>query len=73
MAGTSGSISTTRQLAETSCGCDDVNGDGSVIERYVLLYAVDVATPGTPPVLVGTFVDYDLSQPYTPVNPVDCL
>jgi hypothetical protein len=68
---TSGSISPDREVFE-QCGCDDVNGDGTVIVRYVELYSVDVLTPGAVPLLLGRFEDFDLTQPYAPVNPVPC-
>lgn len=53
------------------CGCDDVNGDGSVINRYVELWSVD-PTGAADPALIGTWLDGDFEQPYTPANPVDC-
>ncbi|MEC3995160.1 hypothetical protein VSR01_17120 [Actinacidiphila sp. DG2A-62] len=53
------------------CGCDDVNGDGTLINRYVELWSVD---PGgqEDPALLGSWLDGDFTQPYTPANPVDC-
>lgn len=59
-----------RQVVER-CGCDDVNGDGTVINRYIELWSVDPCNGGTPE-LVGTWLDGDFDQPYTVVNPVEC-
>lgn len=59
-----------RQVIER-CGCDDVNGDGSVINRYIELWSVDPCNGGAPE-LVGTWLEGDFDQPYTVVNPIDC-
>lgn len=69
MAGTGGSISTTRELVE-NCRCDDVGA--GVIVRYVEAWGVDVAGTGAAPVLVGRWREGDPGTPYVPVNPVDC-
>ncbi|MFD5570472.1 hypothetical protein [Streptomyces cadmiisoli] len=63
--------SCTSQILER-CGCDDTNGDGIADASYTELWAVDPCS-GEDPVLLGTFLDGDLSQPYTPVAPVDCI
>jgi hypothetical protein len=57
-----------RQLVER-CGCDE-QPDGTIV-RYVELWSVDPAD-ALPPALVGTWLDGDFEQPYTPTNPVDC-
>ncbi|MFF1834235.1 hypothetical protein ACFVXE_08520 [Streptomyces sp. NPDC058231] len=54
------------------CGCDDVDGDGLGDVRFTELWAVDPCTPGATPTLLGTWIDGDFDQPYTPVAPVDC-
>ncbi|MFF1834233.1 hypothetical protein ACFVXE_08510 [Streptomyces sp. NPDC058231] len=53
------------------CGCDDTDGDGVGDVTYTELWAVDPCN-GAAPELIGTFQDGDLTQPYTPVAPVDC-
>ncbi|MFF3654876.1 hypothetical protein [Streptomyces olivochromogenes] len=53
------------------CGCDDTDSDGLGDVTYTELWAVDPCN-GEDPVLLGTFLDGDLTQPYTPVAPVDC-
>lgn len=53
------------------CGCDDTNADGIAEESYTELWAVDPCN-GEEPVLLGTYLDGDLTQPYTPIAPVDC-
>jgi hypothetical protein len=63
------SADTTRQIIER-CGCDDVNGDGSLINRYTELWTA--SDSGSAPVLIGTYLDGDFTQPYVPVNPIDC-
>lgn len=59
-----------RQIVER-CGCDDTTGDGLGDVRYTELWAVDPCTGGAP-VLLGTYRDGDLTQPYTPTAPVEC-
>ncbi|MEU8831751.1 hypothetical protein [Streptomyces sp900116325] len=59
-----------RQVVER-CGCDDTDGDGIGDIRYVELWSVDT-TGLSPAFLIGTYIDGDFDQPYTPVNPVDC-
>ncbi|TDC31382.1 hypothetical protein E1211_22630 [Micromonospora sp. 15K316] len=59
-----------RQTIER-CGCDDVNGDGTLINRYIELWSVDPCG-GEEPTLVGTWLDGDFEQPYVPANPVEC-
>lgn len=59
-----------RQVVER-CGCDDSDGDGIGDIRYVELWSVDT-TGLSPAFLIGTYIDGDFDQPYTPVNPVDC-
>ncbi|MEZ3180801.1 hypothetical protein KYY02_19535 [Streptomyces pimonensis] len=59
-----------RQLLER-CGCDDTDGDGVGDVKYTELWAVDPCN-GEPPVLLGAYQDGDLTQPYTPVAPVEC-
>ncbi|MDX3067817.1 hypothetical protein PV518_37625 [Streptomyces sp. ND04-05B] len=59
-----------KQIVER-CGCDDTDGDGAADVTYTELWAVDPCG-GTAPELVGTYLDGDLTQPYTPVAPVDC-
>jgi hypothetical protein len=53
------------------CGCDDTDGDGIGDVQYTELWAVDPCG-GAAPELLGTFLDGDLTQPYTPVAPVEC-
>lgn len=51
------------------CRCDDVNGDGSNIVKYVQFSTYDPATNTI--VVTGTWNEA-LTAPYVPVNPVDC-
>ncbi|MDQ1018957.1 hypothetical protein [Streptomyces afghaniensis] len=53
------------------CGCDDTDGDGLGDVTYTELWAVDPCG-GADPELLGTYLDGDLTQPYTPVAPVEC-
>ncbi|MFD5788577.1 hypothetical protein ACFWH1_18385 [Streptomyces sp. NPDC127037] len=53
------------------CSCDDTDGDGIGDVTYTELWAVDPCG-GAAPELLGTFLDGDLTQPYTPVAPVEC-
>lgn len=53
------------------CGCDDTDADGLGDETYTELWAVDPCG-GEAPELLGTYLDGDLTQPYTPVAPVEC-
>ncbi|MFJ3274018.1 hypothetical protein [Streptomyces sp. NPDC086776] len=59
-----------KQILER-CGCDDTDGDGIGDVQYTELWAVD-PDGADAPVLLGTYQDGDLTQPYTPVAPVDC-
>jgi hypothetical protein len=59
-----------RQIIER-CGCDDTDGDGTGDVRYIELWAIDPCG-GEDPALLGTWLDGDFEQPYTPVAPVDC-
>jgi hypothetical protein len=68
--GPTGDTASARQVVER-CGCDDVNGDSTVINRYIELWAVST-TSDTPPTLLGTWLDGDFTQPYIPANPIDC-
>ncbi|MEU0058678.1 hypothetical protein [Streptomyces sp. NPDC006334] len=69
--GGSSSVDTcTRQVIER-CGCDDTDGDGIGDVTFTELWAVDPCG-GEAPALLGTYLDGDLTQPYTPVAPVEC-
>ncbi|MFJ7090361.1 hypothetical protein ACIQWL_08850 [Streptomyces mirabilis] len=59
-----------KQVVER-CGCDDTDGDGIGDVQYTELWAVDPCD-GAAPTLLGTYLDGDLTQPYTPVAPVEC-
>ncbi|MGW2074264.1 hypothetical protein ACWCPK_38510 [Streptomyces sp. NPDC001953] len=59
-----------KQILER-CGCDDTDGDGVGDVNYTELWAIDPNGVDAP-VLLGTYQDGDLTQPYTPVAPVDC-
>lgn len=59
-----------RQVIER-CGCDDTDGDTVGDVTYTELWSVDPCHGGEP-VLLGTYLDGDLTQPYTPVDPVEC-
>lgn len=59
-----------RQVIER-CGCDDTDGDTVGDVTYTELWSVDPCHGGDP-VLLGTYLDGDLAQPYTPVEPVEC-
>jgi hypothetical protein len=60
-----------KQILER-CGCDDTNGDGVGDVPYTELWGIDpYGVDG--PVLLGTYRDGDLTQPYTPVSPADCV
>ncbi|MET9818329.1 hypothetical protein [Streptomyces sp. NPDC006355] len=60
----------TKQVVER-CGCDDTTGDGAGDTTFTELWAVDPCGAEAP-VLLGTYLDGDLTQPYTPVAPVEC-
>ncbi|WP_158697935.1 hypothetical protein [Streptomyces prunicolor] len=62
--------SCTRQIVER-CGCDDTDGDGLGDATYTELWAVDPCG-GAAPELLGTYLDGDLTKPYTPTAPVEC-
>lgn len=64
-----GSCSNTTAEIYQRCQCDDINGDGSVVIRYIEFYQYDPATNTI--TVLGTFSS-DLSTPYVPINPVDC-
>ncbi|MGX1301338.1 hypothetical protein RKD35_002826 [Streptomyces albogriseolus] len=66
--GPTSGTATGRQVIER-CGCDQT---ASGIVRYVELWSVDTSTPDDEPVLLGTWLDGDFTQPYEPVSPVDC-
>lgn len=68
--GSADSTECTKQVVER-CGCDDTDGDGIGDLQYTELWAVDPCD-GAAPTLLGTYLDGDLTQPYTPVSPVDC-
>ncbi|MCF3960618.1 hypothetical protein [Streptomyces fuscigenes] len=53
------------------CGCDDTDGDGTGDVQYTELWAVDPDGVDAP-ALLGAYQDGDLTQPYTPVAPVEC-
>ncbi|KUN32544.1 hypothetical protein AQJ11_03180 [Streptomyces corchorusii] len=59
-----------RQVIER-CGCDDTDGDGVGDVTYTELWAVDPCGGGAPE-LLGTYLDGDLTKPYTPIAPVEC-
>lgn len=59
-----------KQIVER-CGCSDEDGDGLGEVQYTELWAVDPCG-GDAPVLLGTYRDGDLAQPFTPAAPVDC-
>ncbi|MFC4060245.1 hypothetical protein ACFOWE_18225 [Planomonospora corallina] len=66
--GPCGQESTGRQVIERH-GCDQT---ASGIVRYVELWSVDTGNPDDEPLLLGTWLDGDFTQPYEPVNPIDC-
>lgn len=66
--GLCGQESAGRQVIER-CGCDQT---ASGIVRYIELWSVDTADPDQEPLLLGTWQDGDFTQPYEPVNPIDC-
>ncbi|MGW4731833.1 hypothetical protein ACWEQC_22165 [Streptomyces shenzhenensis] len=51
--------------------CDDTSGDGTGDTTYAEVWALDPCTGGAP-TLLGTYLDGDFRQPYTPAAPVDC-
>jgi hypothetical protein len=63
-------VQCTKQILER-CGCDDTDGDGLGDVTYTELWAVDPCG-GDDPQLLGAYLDGDLTQPYTPVAPVEC-
>jgi hypothetical protein len=71
-AGEAGSSTTScaKQVVER-CGCDDTDGDGIGDVQYTELWAVDPCD-GAAPTLLGTYLDGDLTKPYTPAAPVEC-
>ena len=60
----------TKQVIER-CSCDDTDGDGIGDVQYTELWGIDPCG-GDAPVLLGTYLDGDLTQPYTPTAPVEC-
>lgn len=66
-----GSTETCAKTVIERCSCDDTDGDGIGDVQYTELWAVDPCD-GAAPTLLGTYLDGDLTQPYTPVSPVDC-
>ncbi|MGW2951506.1 hypothetical protein [Streptomyces eurythermus] len=68
--GSAGTTDCTKQVVER-CGCDDTTGDGAGDVTYTELWAVDLCNGGAPE-LLGTYLDGDLTQPYTPTAPVEC-
>ncbi|MER6557889.1 hypothetical protein ABT300_09000 [Streptomyces sp. NPDC001027] len=66
-----GSTETCAKTVIERCGCDDTDGDGIGDVTYTELWAVDPCG-GAAPELLGAFLDGDLTQPYTPVAPVEC-
>jgi hypothetical protein len=69
--GGSGSTTDCAKQVVERCGCDDTDGDGVGDETFTELWAVDPCG-GAAPALLGTYLDGDLTQPYTPVAPVEC-
>ncbi|MFF1965447.1 hypothetical protein ACFVW5_17900 [Streptomyces sp. NPDC058232] len=65
-----GPVPSGKQILER-CGCDDADGDGVGDVQYTEIWAVDPDGVDAP-TLLGTYQDGDLTQPYTPVAPVDC-
>lgn len=65
-----GSVPSGKQIIER-CGCDDTDGDGVGDVQYTEIWAIDPDGVDAP-ALLGTYQDGDLTQPYTPVAPVDC-
>ncbi|WP_329368724.1 hypothetical protein OG896_24545 [Streptomyces sp. NBC_00669] len=65
-----GPIPSGKQILER-CGCDDTDGDGIGDVTYTEIWAIDPDGVDAP-ALLGTYQDGDLTQPYTPVAPVDC-
>lgn len=58
---------------ETICGCDNINNDLTEIVNYTTAYKISVTAAGVvETVNLGTFTDDTLSQPYTPISPIDC-
>ncbi|WP_437020648.1 hypothetical protein [Streptomyces sp. enrichment culture] len=66
-----GATDTCAKAVVERCGCDDTDGDGIGDVTYTELWAVDPCG-GAAPELLGTYLDGDLTQPYTPVSPVEC-
>ncbi len=69
--GEAGSTTSCAKQVVERCGCDDTTGDGIGDVQYTELWAVDPCD-GAAPTLLGTYLDGDLTQPYTPVAPVEC-
>ncbi|MFI5629216.1 hypothetical protein ACIA8E_07515 [Streptomyces sp. NPDC051664] len=65
-----GAVPSGKQIIER-CGCDDTDGDGVGDVQYTEIWAIDPDGVDAP-ALLGTYQDGDLTQPYTPVAPVDC-
>ncbi|MER7477438.1 hypothetical protein ABTX60_07245 [Streptomyces sp. NPDC126510] len=68
--GSGSTLDCAKQVVER-CGCDDTTGDGTGDVTFTELWAVDPCG-GAAPVLMGTYLDGGLTQPYTPVAPVEC-
>ncbi|MFI7467435.1 hypothetical protein [Nonomuraea sp. NPDC049646] len=69
--GAAGSSTDCAKQVVERCGCDDTTGDGIGDVTYTELWAVDPCD-GAAPTLLGTYLDGDLTQPYTPTAPVEC-
>ncbi|MFF4733340.1 hypothetical protein ACFY3M_50715 [Streptomyces mirabilis] len=69
--GEAGSTTSCAKQVVERCGCEDTDGDGIGDVQYTELWAVDPCD-GAAPTLLGTYLDGDLTQPYTPTAPVDC-
>jgi hypothetical protein len=69
--GSGGSTTDCAKQVVERCGCDDTDGDGVGDVTFTELWAVDPCG-GAAPALLGTYLDGDLTQPYTPVAPVEC-
>jgi hypothetical protein len=65
-----GTTASGKQIIER-CGCSDEDGDGIGEMRYVELWSVDPDGEDTPQ-LIGTYIDGDFEQPFTPAAPMDC-
>lgn len=69
--GTVAAVETCAKQIIERCGCSDEDGDGVGDVMFTELWAIDPCG-GDSPVLLGSYLGGDPSQPFTPTAPVEC-